>query len=80
MSLAPGFGGTYFEGTGEDAALTVGEGEDVGVGTTELVHAVVMSATVQPSFLTAPMSPPRRGSMASPGARLYDDPGARKLR
>ncbi len=37
MSLAPGFGGTYFEGTGEDATLTVGEGE---MALPELVHAM----------------------------------------
>lgn len=35
MSLAPGFGGTYFEGTGEDATLTVGDGE---MALPELVH------------------------------------------
>ncbi|MBD5785010.1 sugar ABC transporter substrate-binding protein [Cellulosimicrobium terreum] len=27
MAMAPGFGGTYFDGTGADASLTVGEGE-----------------------------------------------------
>ncbi|WP_129789756.1 ABC transporter substrate-binding protein [Promicromonospora panici] len=35
MSLAPGFGGTYLEGTGEDATLTIGEGE---MALPELVH------------------------------------------
>ncbi|MEU4361670.1 sugar ABC transporter substrate-binding protein [Promicromonospora sp. NPDC023987] len=35
MSLAPGFGGTYFEGTGEDATLTVDDGE---MALPELVH------------------------------------------
>ncbi|MFI6424305.1 ABC transporter substrate-binding protein [Promicromonospora sp. NPDC050880] len=37
MSLAPGFGGTYFEGTGEDAAVTIGDGE---MALPELVHAM----------------------------------------
>lgn len=27
MALAPGFGGTYFEGTGSDATISIGEGE-----------------------------------------------------
>ena len=35
MSLAPGFGGTYFEGSGEDATLTVDDGE---MALPELVH------------------------------------------
>ncbi|MFD2792510.1 ABC transporter substrate-binding protein [Promicromonospora vindobonensis] len=35
MSLAPGFGGAYFEGTGEDASLTVADGE---MALPELVH------------------------------------------
>ncbi|MFI9489714.1 ABC transporter substrate-binding protein [Promicromonospora sp. NPDC052451] len=37
MSLAPGFGGTYFEGTGEDAAVTIGDGE---MALPELVYAM----------------------------------------
>jgi multiple sugar transport system substrate-binding protein len=37
MSMAPGFGGTYFEGTGMDAQITVGEGE---MAVPELVHAM----------------------------------------
>jgi len=37
MSLAPGFAGTYIEGTGEDATLTIGDGE---MALPELVHAM----------------------------------------
>lgn len=37
MALAPAFGGTYISGTGEDADLTVGEGE---MALPELVHAM----------------------------------------
>ena len=37
MALAPGFGGAYISGTGEDADLTVGEGE---MALPELVHAM----------------------------------------
>jgi len=50
MSLAPGFGGTYFEGTGEDAALTVGEGE---MALPELVHAMAYDdRTILPVTMT----------------------------
>ena len=37
MALAPGFGGTFFEGSGSDATLTVGEGE---MAVPELVDAM----------------------------------------
>jgi ABC-type glycerol-3-phosphate transport system substrate-binding protein len=37
MSLAPGFGGTYIEGTGEDATVNIGDGE---MALPELVHAM----------------------------------------
>jgi ABC-type glycerol-3-phosphate transport system substrate-binding protein len=37
MSMAPGFGGTYFEGTGTDAQITIGEGE---MAVPQLVHAM----------------------------------------
>lgn len=37
MSLAPGFGGTYIEGSGEDATVTIGEGE---MALPELVSAM----------------------------------------
>ncbi len=37
MTMAPQFGGTYFEGTGADASLTVGEGE---MALPELVDAM----------------------------------------
>lgn len=50
MSLAPGFGGTYFEGTGEDATLTVGDGE---TALPELVHDMAYEdRTVLPVTMT----------------------------
>jgi ABC-type glycerol-3-phosphate transport system substrate-binding protein len=50
MSLAPGFGGTYITGTGEDADLTVGEGE---MALPELVHAMAYDdKTILPVTMT----------------------------
>jgi multiple sugar transport system substrate-binding protein len=37
MTMAPGFGGTFFEGSGMDAAITIGEGE---MALPELVNAM----------------------------------------
>ncbi|WP_152190831.1 ABC transporter substrate-binding protein [Georgenia satyanarayanai] len=50
MSFAPGFGGTFFEGTGTDASITVGEGE---LAVPELVHTMAFEdETVLPVTLT----------------------------
>ncbi len=50
MSLAPGFGGTYITGTGEDADLTVGAGE---MALPELVHAMAYDdKTILPVTMT----------------------------
>lgn len=50
MSFAPGFGGTFFEGTGADATITVGEGE---LAVPELVHTMAFEdQTVLPVTLT----------------------------
>ncbi|MBD8063014.1 ABC transporter substrate-binding protein [Oceanitalea stevensii] len=50
MSFAPGFGGTFFEGTGTDASLTIGEGE---LAVPELVHTMAFEdETVLPVTLT----------------------------
>lgn len=50
MSFAPGFGGTFFEGTGTDASITIGEGE---LAVPELVHTMAFEdETVLPVTLT----------------------------
>ncbi|WP_454085948.1 ABC transporter substrate-binding protein [Georgenia sp. Marseille-Q6866] len=50
MSFAPGFGGTFFEGTGTDASLTIGEGE---LAVPELVHTMAFEdETILPVTLT----------------------------
>lgn len=50
MSMAPQFGGTYFEGTGEEATLTIGEGEQ---GVPEQIHAMAYEdGTILPVSLT----------------------------
>ncbi|MBD8078612.1 ABC transporter substrate-binding protein [Cellulosimicrobium arenosum] len=50
MSMAPGFGGTYFEGTGADASLTVGEGE---MALPELVNTMAYEdETILPVTMT----------------------------
>ncbi len=50
MSFAPGFGGTFFEGTGTDASITIGEGE---LAVPELVHTMAFEdETILPVTLT----------------------------
>lgn len=50
MSMAPQFGGTYFAGTGEDATLKIGEGEQ---GVPEQIHAMAYDdASILPVSLT----------------------------
>lgn len=50
MAMAPGFGGEYFEGTGADASITIGEGE---MALPELVGAMAYEdRTVLPVTLT----------------------------
>jgi ABC-type glycerol-3-phosphate transport system substrate-binding protein len=50
MSMAPQFGGTYFEGTGTDASLAIGEGE---MALPELVHTMAYEdKTILPVTLT----------------------------
>ena len=50
MAMAPGFGGEYFEGTGADASITIGEGE---MALPELVDAMAHEDnTVLPVTLT----------------------------
>lgn len=50
MSFAPGFGGTFFEGSGTDASITIGEGE---LAVPELVHTMAFEdETVLPVTLT----------------------------
>lgn len=50
MAMAPGFGGEYFEGTGADASITIGEGE---MALPELVDTMAHTdSTVLPVTLT----------------------------
>lgn len=50
MSFAPGFGGTFFEGSGTDASIIIGEGE---LAVPELVHTMAFEdETVLPVTLT----------------------------
>jgi ABC-type glycerol-3-phosphate transport system substrate-binding protein len=50
MAMAPQFGGSYFEGTGADASLTVGEGE---MALPQLVHTMAYEdKTILPVTLT----------------------------